>query len=370
MFKGKKVFITGHTGFKGAWLTLWLQQLGAIVTGYSLPSPTEPNLYTLARIHEGIHHIEGDIRDYQQLHNAIQAAKPDLIFHLAAQSLVLEGYHSPKETFDVNSGGVVNLLEAVRHTPSVKGVVVVTTDKCYDNKEWVWGYRENDRLGGNDPYSASKSMAELAAHSYRVSFFNGESTPAIATVRAGNVIGGGDFSQNRIVPDAMKALMEGKPIQVRNPASIRPWLHVLDPLHGYILLGKKLLDEGNDYAEAWNFGPQETVGVTVEQLVDKMVSGWEGGRWIQTPGESPKPEMHTLRLNWDKSSQRLNWKPQLNWEQALELTIEWYQGYLQEQDLRDLCLDQIDCYSVMSEAKRFIELKAKSSCAPGGCGCR
>lgn len=368
MYKGKKIFVTGHTGFKGAWLTLWLQQLGATVTGYSLPAPTEPNLFSLARVGEEITHIDGDIRDYSKLQKAIQTAQPDLIFHLAAQSIVLEGYQSPMETFEVNSGGVVNLLEAVRHCDSVKGVVVVTTDKCYDNKEWIWGYRENDRLGGNDPYSASKAMAELVAHSYRSSFFQAEGSPAIATARAGNVIGGGDFAANRIIPDAMKALIDGKQIQVRNPASIRPWLHVLDPLHGYLLLGEKLLNEGRSYAEAWNFGPQETAGITVEMLVDKIVSGWEGGKWMLAPGGFAKPEMNTLRLNWDKSSQRLNWKPQLNWEQALELTVEWYQGYMQEQDMRELCLDQIDCYSVMAEAKRFIQLKA-SSCSTGKCGC-
>ncbi len=368
MFRGKKIFVTGHTGFKGAWLTLWLKQLGATVTGYSLPAPTEPSLYSLARVEEGITHIEGDVRDYQHLHNSIKQAQPDLIFHLAAQSIVLEGYQSPKETFDVNSGGVVNLLEAVRHQPTVKGVVIVTTDKCYENHEWIWGYRENDRLGGNDPYSASKSMAELVAHSYRVSFFNTEDSPAIATVRAGNVIGGGDFSAHRIIPDAMRALMEGKQIQVRNPASIRPWVHVLDPLYGYILLGKKLLNEGQSFAEAWNFGPQETVGITVEQLVDKIVTGWEGAKWDLAPGGAAKPEMHTLRLNWDKASQKLNWKPQLNWEQAIELTVEWYQGFMQEQDLRELCLDQIDYYSVMSDAKKFLQVK--SSCGPGSCGCR
>lgn len=370
MFKGKKVFVTGHTGFKGSWLTLWLQQLGAEVTGYSLPAPTDPNLFTLANIEEGIRSIEGDIRDYAHLQQAIQKAQPDLIFHLAAQALVLDGYQSPKETFDVNSGGVVNLLEAVRHTPTVKGVVVVTTDKCYDNREWVWGYRENDPLGGHDPYSASKSMAEFATHSYRTSFFTSENSPALATVRAGNVIGGGDFSANRIIPDAMKALMEGTPIQVRNPGSIRPWLHVLDPLFGYILLGKKLLEEGHSYAQAWNFGPQENVGITVEQLVNKLVTGWEGGRWMLAPGANPKPEMTMLRLNWDKSAQKLHWKPQLNWEQALELTMEWYQGYMQELDLRALCIDQIEYYSVLSEAKQFALMQMKSSCSSGGCGCR
>lgn len=367
MFKGKKIFITGHTGFKGSWLTLWLQQLGAEITGYSLPAPSEPNLFNLARVGEGITHIEGDIRDYSHLQQAIRKAEPDLIFHLAAQAIVLEGYQSPKETFDVNSGGVVNLLEAVRHIPTVKGVVIVTTDKCYDNKEWVWGYRENDALGGNDPYSASKSMAELVAHSYRMSFFSSENSPAIATARAGNVIGGGDFAANRIIPDAMKALMEGYPIQVRNPQSVRPWLHVLDPLHGYILLGKRMLDGGHAYAEAWNFGPQENTGITVEQLVNKLVSGWEGAKWMLTPGASSKPEMHMLRLNWDKSSQKLRWKPQLTWEQALELTVEWYQGYMQEQDLRELCLDQIDYYSIMSDARKFVMMK--SSCSSGGCGC-
>lgn len=367
MFKGRRIFITGHTGFKGAWLTLWLQQLGAKVTGFSLHAPTEPNLFTLARVSEGITHIDGDIRDYAHLKASIEAAQPELIFHLAAQSIVLEGYRSPVETFEVNSGGVVNLLEAVRHVPSVKGVVVVTTDKCYENNDWLWGYRENDRLGGNDPYSASKAMAELVTHSYRTSFFQSENAPAIASVRAGNVIGGGDFASNRIIPDAMRALMKGAPILVRNPSSIRPWLHVLDPIHGYLLLGKKLLEEGHQYAEAWNFGPQECAGITVGQLVDKIVSIWEGGQWIHSPEIAAKKEMSTLRLNWDKAAQRLQWRPELNWEQALELTVEWYQGYMQELDLRELCLDQIDYYSVKSEAERFIQMKG--SCSRGNCGC-
>ncbi len=365
MFKNKNVFVTGHTGFKGAWLTLWLKSLGANVTGFSLPAPTEPNLFSLARVSEGITHIDGDIRNYPQLLKTIQDAKPDLIFHLAAQSIVLEGYQSPRETFDVNSGGVVNLLEAVRHCDTVKGVVVVTTDKCYENKEWVWGYRENDRLGGNDPYSASKAMAELVAHSYRTSFFQTDGSPAIATVRAGNVIGGGDFAAHRIIPDAMRALMDGKTIQVRNPASVRPWLHVLDPLYGYLLLGKKLLDDGHAFAEAWNFGPQETVGVTVEQLVNKITSNWEGGNWALAPGGCAKPEMNMLRLNWDKSSQRLGWKPQLSWDHALDLTVEWYQGFMQEQNIQELCLDQIDYYTALGSSHKFVFAK---SCSTGCCG--
>lgn len=362
MYKGKKIFITGHTGFKGAWLTLWLQQLGAKITGYSLPSPTEPNLFTLANVQNGITHIEGDIRDESFLLKSIQNAQPDLIFHLAAQSIVLEGYKHPKETFDVNSGGVINLLEAVRHTPSVKAAVIVTTDKCYENKAWSWGYRENDRLGGNDPYSSSKAMAELAVHSYRSSFFHAEHSPAIATARAGNVIGGGDFAPHRVIPDAMRSLMKGHSIKIRNPASVRPWLHILDPLYGYLLLGQKLLEEGHAYAEGWNFGPQETAGITVEQLVDKIVSLWEGGSWDLAPDSNAKPEMHTLRLNWDKASQRLRWKPQLNWEQALELTTEWYQGYIQEHDMRELCLDQIRCYSMMCAGL------SSRSCSPA-CPC-
>ncbi len=333
IYEGLTVLVTGHTGFKGSWLSLWLQELGAKVVGLSL-EPTAPSHFEASRIGEGMVSLIGDVRDFSVVNEVIQKYRPAAIFHLAAQSLVLASYQSPKETFDVNAGGTVNILEAVRHCPSVRAVVVITTDKCYENQEWIWGYRENDPLGGADPYSASKCMAEHVVRSYRASFFQREDAAMIASARAGNVIGGGDFSANRIVPDAMKALMENRTIVVRNPTSVRPWLNVLDPLHGYLLLGSHLLSRGRQYAEAWNFGPMETRGVDVQTLVEKAIDLWGTGEWVHQGNPQAKAEkgytyaeMGLLRLNWDKAAHRLGWRPFYSWEKALEETVDWFLAF-------------------------------------------
>lgn len=347
VYKGKTVFITGHTGFKGSWLSLWLHSLGAFVTGYSLLPPTEPNLYTLCDIGSIVKDMTGDVRDYDHLLKAMEEAQPEIVFHLAAQPLVLHSYSEPKETFDVNVGGTVNVLEAVRHCPSVQAVVIVTTDKCYENNEWLWGYRENDRLGGHDPYSASKCMAEHAVTAYRQSFFN-DGKVLIASVRAGNVIGGGDFSSNRIIPDVIRSLREEIPVNVRNPHSIRPWLHVLDCLNGYLTVGASLLQCEQSAAQAWNFGPLEQQGIPVQSIVEKAIECWGSGSWNSSQIACSKPEMHSLRLNWDKAASLLDWHPQYRWDEAVKKTIEWYQVYAESpasHHLREYTLQQIQYYT-------------------------
>lgn len=324
-YEGLNVLVTGDTGFKGAWLAIWLNELGARVNGFSLPPLTQPNLYTLSHLNERIHHIEGDLRDASLLKKTISETRPTIIFHLAAQAIVLQSYADPVDTFSSNVMGTINLLEAARACPDVKAVVVVTTDKCYENRDWNWGYRENDTLGGHDPYSASKAMAELAVAAYRHSFF--QNSAAIATARAGNVIGGGDFSANRIIPDAMRALMARQPIRVRNSASVRPWMHVLDPLCGYLTLGAQLLLHGQAYADAWNFGPLEQRGVSVQDLVEKAISLWGEGDWIDATNPNAPQEKSMLRLNWDKAAHDLSWKPSYSWEEALKETVDWFKAY-------------------------------------------
>lgn len=350
-FNGCTVLVTGHTGFKGSWLSLWLQELGARVIGYSLPPPTTPSNFEVAHVGENMEHVIGDIRDFARLQEVLLKHQPDVVFHLAAQPIVLHSFEFPKETFDVNVGGTVNVLEAIRHCPSVKAAVMVTSDKCYLNQEWLWGYRESDTLGGHDPYSASKGMAEQAISAYQHSFFSKANSPAVASVRAGNVIGGGDFADQRIVPDCMKALMANTPIHVRNPYSVRPWLNVLDPLSGYLWLAVKLLNEGSEYAEAWNFGPLEQEAITVQTLVEKALSLWGRGDWIQTEKGSPsKREMNLLRLNWDKAANKLGWKPTYNWIDALQQTVDWFKSYeihikgIEDVDMRAVCLQHIHDY--------------------------
>jgi CDP-glucose 4,6-dehydratase len=328
IFKGLTVLVTGHTGFKGSWLSLWLQELGAHVIGFSLPAPTNPSHFFAAKIGEGLVDIQGDVRDFQAVQKAISTYNPAVIFHLAAQPLVLHSFEFPKETFDINVGGTINILEAARHCQSVKAMVMVTSDKCYENKEWLWGYRENDALGGFDPYSASKSMAEQAISSYRSSLFEkNRHQAAIASVRAGNVIGGGDFSSFRIVPDCMQALMMRQPVKVRNPKSVRPWLNVLDPLSGYLWLAARLLDEGKNFAEAWNFGPLEQKGIDVQMLVEKAIELWGDGDWVHTGDQNAKPEMGLLRLNWDKAAHQLQWRPTYSWVEALKQTVDWFKAF-------------------------------------------
>lgn len=354
IFDGLTVLITGHTGFKGSWLSLWLQELGAHVIGFSLAPPTSPSNFGEAHVAKGMIDIRGDVRDYEALENAINIYRPKVIFHLAAQPLVLQGYAQPKETFDVNVSGTVNVLEAARHCPAVKALVMVTTDKCYENKEWIWGYRENDPLGGHDPYSASKSMAEQAIISYRKSYFD-KSNQAVASVRAGNVIGGGDFSEHRIVPDCMKALMAKQNVIVRHPQSVRPWLNVLDPLSGYLCLAGKLITDGQEYAEAWNFGPKEYQTISVQMLVKKAIELWGSGNWTYTENAEAKKEMGLLRLNWDKAANVLNWRPAYDWVEAIQETVDWFKEFDRRRrmpglfDMRDVCIEHIKAYTMRAE---------------------
>ncbi len=347
VFQDLTVLVTGHTGFKGSWLSIWLTELGADVIGYSLPdAPTTPSNFDVSGVSGRITDVRGDIRDLAALRQTIARYRPDLVFHLAAQPIVLQGLKEPKLTFDTNAGGTVNVLEAVRMTDSVRAVVSVTTDKVYENREWLWGYRENDRLGGHDPYSASKAMAELAIESYRHSFFareGGERPLPLASVRAGNVIGGGDFAEFRLVPDCMRALMAEEPIQIRNPLSVRPWQHVLEPLSGYLQLAARLLQEGQPFAEAWNFGPLEQKGVTAQAIAEKLIALW-GGAWERVDSGLPKVETGQLRLSWDKAAARLDWRPVYTWEEALTEITAWFKAYQNGHNMYDVCLAHIQAY--------------------------
>jgi CDP-glucose 4,6-dehydratase len=325
-WRGRRVFVTGHTGFKGAWLLLMLQELGAEVHGFALPPPTEPSMFALLGLDAICQHHEGDIRDLAVLERAMQAADPEVVIHMAAQPLVRASYDIPVETYAVNVMGTVHVLDACRRMPRLKSIVAITTDKCYDNVGWVWGYRENDRLGGVDPYSNSKAACELVVDAYRRSFFGTPGGAAIASARAGNVIGGGDFALDRLVPDAMRAFMAGKPLSIRNPLSIRPWQHVLEPLVGYLRLAEQLWDEPAA-ATGWNFGPRTDESASVERVVDMLVSLWGGNAaWSQDPAEHPH-EAATLKLDSTKAAIELGWRQRLPLEQALQLTGDWYRCY-------------------------------------------
>ena len=324
-WKNRRVFLTGHTGFKGSWLSLWLQMLEAEVTGFALAPPTEPSLFVSADVASGVNSILGDILDYDHLRRTAADAQPEIVFHLAAQPLVRESYRTPVETFATNVMGTVHLLESLRDLESVRAIVVVTTDKCYENREWAWGYRENEPLGGHDPYSASKGCAELATAAYRRSFFATSETPVgIATARAGNVIGGGDFAADRIVPDAIRAFSQGKTLEVRNPSAIRPWQHVLDPLAGYLLLAESLHADAGKWSGAWNFGPDDSSIVTVGQVADELCLLWPGAAWSNVAQPNAPHEAHFLKLDCSKARQQLNWKPQLDLGAALRLTADWH----------------------------------------------
>ncbi|MFT5196973.1 MAG: CDP-glucose 4,6-dehydratase [Cellvibrionaceae bacterium] len=351
-YKNRKVLITGHTGFKGSWLTGWCLKLGANVVGYSLPKPpTSPSNYELCNLGAQIREVAADINDFEQLNKVIQDERPEIIFHMAAQPLVLPSLEDPRTTFATNAIGTVNLLEAVRLSDAVRAVVCITTDKVYENKEWLWGYREDDRLGGKDPYSASKAMAELAIKSYTQSFFRPEwhgdrHQIAIASVRAGNVIGGGDFADFRLVPDCMKALIDDGPIIVRNPNYIRPWQHVLVPLGGYLLLGAKMLQpSGEKFDGAWNFGPPEMNGISTGQIADKLVDLWGSGEWICENPDTDNLETSYLRLSWEKAARQLNWRPGYDWEDTLKDIVEWYKAWDNGDDLRALMQAQIEAYT-------------------------
>lgn len=349
IFRGKKVLVTGHTGFKGSWLSLWLKELGATVIGYSLAPQTEHDNFVVTNLQSEVIDIRGDIRDSQKLNEVFQKYEPEIVFHLAAQPLVNYSYSHPKETYDVNVMGTLNVLEAVRINDSVKVCIMVTSDKCYENKEWVWGYREHDAMGGHDPYSSSKGCCELLISSYRNSYFPEDKykqhQKLIASVRAGNVIGGGDWSANRIIPDCIRALENKEKIMIRNPKAVRPWQHVLEPLSGYLLLTEKLITEGARFSGAWNFGPKQGSLVPVEEVVTRIIKSWGSGSWDVI--SSQKERLHEttlLNLDTSKSKFKLNWSPRWSIGQTLDYTVEWYKNYKTHPDMRALCLNQIKQY--------------------------
>lgn len=343
----KRVFLTGHTGFKGGWLSLWLQQLGAEVTGYAL-APTSPSLFELAGVAAGMRSINADLRDGAALSAAMQQARPEIVIHMAAQALVRHSYAHPAETYAVNVMGLVNLFEAVRATPGIKAVVNVTSDKCYENREWAWGYRENEAFGGYDPYSNSKACAELVTAAYRSSFFNPAHYAvhgvALGSARAGNVIGGGDWAQDRLVPDMLRAITRGEPVMIRNPAAIRPWQHVLEPLSGYLLLAERLYSEGCAYAEGFNFGPHDTDAQPVEWLIERLCRSWGPGASWRLDGQPQPHEAHYLKLDCSKARGRLGWQPRWQLAQTIERIVEWHQAQQRGADMRAVTLAQIEAY--------------------------
>lgn len=358
-WKGKKVFVTGHTGFKGSWLSLWLNSLGADVTGYALEAPTTPSLYQLSGLAERMHSIIGDIRDKEKLRNALFAASPDIVFHMAAQPLVRESYRDPLETYEINVLGTAYMLDAVKRLGEsgkpVKAVVNITSDKCYENKEWVWGYRETDVLGGHDPYSNSKACSELVTNSFWNSFFkNGGTDTVIATARAGNVIGGGDWAADRLIPDCLRAMATGEAITLRNRHAVRPWQHVLEPLGGYMMLARKMAAEGARYSGAWNFGPDDHSVSTVERVVTMLGEKWGGQAEIKVEVKEQPHEATLLKLDCSKSKSLLGWRPVWTLEEALIQIAEWHRRYIQGDEVDVICLEQIGAYSKLSEGWRTI----------------
>lgn len=336
-YHGKTVLVTGHTGFKGAWLSLWLMRLGAKVVGYALTPPTEPSLFNEARIQDSVTHVIGDVRDAAFLEQVMREHEPEVVFHLAAQPLVRQSYLTPQETYDTNVMGTVNLLEAVRKTPSVKACLIVTSDKCYENREWVYAYRENDPMGGFDPYSSSKGCAELVTSAYRNSFFLGkpsdESPVSVASVRAGNVIGGGDWADDRIIPDCVRSLARGQKVLVRNPKAIRPWQHVLEPLSGYLWLGARMLEDPRAHADAWNFGPMGANNVTVQEIVVGILENWGEGEWVTPPQQLEQPhEAHFLKLDTTKAVNLLGWEPVYDLAMTLKVVTDWYSAFYRQAD--------------------------------------
>lgn len=352
VYQGKKVLLTGHTGFKGAWMTAWLSKLGAKVTGYALPPDQPEGIFEAAKIRELCDHREADVRDLQSVTRAVTETNPDIVFHLAAQSLVRRSYELPLETLEVNVTGTANVLEAIRKTQTRAAVIVVTSDKCYENREWSYAYRENDAMGGHDVYSMSKGAAELVTASWRRSFFHPDKLAShgvpVASARAGNVVGGGDWAKDRIVPDAIAALRGNKPIGVRNPESIRPWQHVLEPLSGYLLLGARLFGaQAASYCDGWNFGPEADAARPVRQLADALVSSWGSGSWVDQRDPNARHEATLLRLAIDKAVGSLKWRPRWGFEAAVANTVRWYKAQATGADskaLRALTLEQIAAY--------------------------
>ncbi|PIP39242.1 CDP-glucose 4,6-dehydratase [Candidatus Desantisbacteria bacterium CG23_combo_of_CG06-09_8_20_14_all_40_23] len=349
IFKGKVVLVTGHTGFKGAWLSLWLKELGARVIGYSLPPPTTPSLFETIRLNEHITNIIGNILDYERLLSVLEEYQPEIVFHLAAQSLVRVSYEEPRLTYETNVMGTVNILETIRKCKSVQAGVIITSDKCYENREWYWGYRENEPMGGYDPYSNSKACSELITTSYRKSFFNPNEYHihhvGLASARAGNVIGGGDWAQDRLIPDCIRSILRGEKIIIRNPNAIRPWQHVLEPLSGYLLLAQKLYSNDSQYAEGWNFGPDDTDAKPVEWIVQRLCAKWGESASYKLDDREHPHEAHYLKLDCSKAKTELDWYPRWDIEKAIDSIIEWTHAYKKNEDLRITCLKQIEEYS-------------------------
>ncbi|HZL48556.1 MAG TPA: CDP-glucose 4,6-dehydratase [Solirubrobacteraceae bacterium] len=346
-WRDRRVLLTGHTGFKGAWLSLWLQSLGARVTGFSVDVPTRPSLYELARVGEGMEGIEGDVRDPEALAAAFAAAEPEVVVHMAAQSLVRRSFAEPRQTYETNVMGTVNVLDAVRlHGGGVRAVVNVTSDKCYENREWEWGYREDEPMGGFDPYSSSKGCSELVTDAFRRSFFAAAGGPRLASARAGNVIGGGDWGEDRLVPDIMRAALAGEEVRVRNPNSIRPWQHVLNPLSGYLVLAQALCGAGDavEVASGWNFGPTDEDARPVGWIVGRIAARWpEELRWVQDDGPHPH-EARYLKLDSSKARARLGWRPGFDLGETLESIVDWYRELRAGGDMRAVTLGQIEAF--------------------------
>jgi CDP-glucose 4,6-dehydratase len=357
-WRGKRVLITGHTGFKGAWLSLWLQAKGAEVVGYALPPPTTPSLFESANVAQGMTSIMGDVRDLESISREILSHRPEVVFHLAAQSLVRESYQNPVETYAVNVMGTAHVLEAVRQVDSVRAVVIVTSDKCYANREWVWGYRENEPMGGHDPYSSSKGCAELVTAAFRDSFFPTEKYEqhrvAIASARAGNVIGGGDWATDRLIPDIIRAFIEERPVVIRSPHAIRPWQHVLEPLDGYLTLAERLVERGSEFACGWNFGPSDEDARPVGWIVEHLVQLWGTGATWEID-KNPQPhEAHYLKLDSSQARMRLGWKPRLDLSTTLEWLVAWYREFAQEKQVRTqaMTLAEIERFENLTYEKR------------------
>ena len=341
-WKDKRVFLTGHTGFKGSWLALWLADMGAIVKGYALNPPTMPSLFIEAKVAEKIDSEIGDIRDFETLKTSMVDFNPDILVHMAAQPLVRLSYKEPLETYEINVMGTAKVLEAARNCQNLKAIVSVTTDKCYENKEWVWGYREDEPMGGHDPYSSSKGCSELVTSAYRRSFMQDKGV-GLATARAGNVIGGGDWADDRLIPDILRAFEQHQAVIIRNPASTRPWQHVLEPLSGYLVLAQNLYQFPGKYAEGWNFGPFDEDAKPVDWILNHMVNQWPGSSWHLDDNAHPH-EAGYLKLDISKAKSRLNWHPTWRLEQTLERIVTWHKAWLNKQDMQNICLNEINEY--------------------------
>lgn len=353
-WEGKKVLVTGHTGFKGSWLSLWLQGLEADVVGFALEPPTVPSLFEMASVVDGMVSIIGDVRDPGSLESVFAEHRPEILFHLAAQPLVRYSYQNPVQTYTTNVVGTLNVLESVRRAECVRAAVFITSDKCYLNREWLWGYRENERLGGQDPYSSSKACAELVISAYRDSYFQAQVNErpgvAVASARAGNVIGGGDWARDRLIPDVMKSIMGGRPVIVRSPGATRPWQHVLDPLHGYLRLAEELWESGPDFAQAWNFGPSSEEAKSVSWIAEYLTRSWgEGARWELDSGQHPHENTY-LRLDCSKARDLLGWAPRLRVSAALDWIVEWYRELELGRNIRSVTQNQIGRFEDLESA--------------------